>query len=251
MYMKYIITILSITLLLACKGKSSSNDASAPTSTATSSENSTYSSSATDNSSSETDEKYADGTYCADVEYFNPNTGTRSTYELSVEVEDGELTVIHWPNGGWLDDSHFTPEELDENGEASFISDKGYQYDVTIRSSSPCSYSSINSQAILRALKEDELAKYGNETGTVIWQQSGCKYVIIESSVWYVVAENDDLYLGDRVRGNLTTYGFEDVYNLSGKREVSLYIDNYYGSKSRAMERVNDKCELGMKEEDL
>ena len=29
---------------------------------------------------------YPDGTYCAEVEYYNPNTGTRNTYNLDVEV---------------------------------------------------------------------------------------------------------------------------------------------------------------------
>lgn len=82
---------------------------------------------------------YSDGEYCADIEYYNPKTGTRSTYTLNVEVENNELTVIHWPNGGWLDDSHFSPEELDSNGFCSFTSDKGYEYEVQI-TGSPCSY---------------------------------------------------------------------------------------------------------------
>jgi predicted RNA-binding Zn-ribbon protein involved in translation (DUF1610 family) len=76
--------------------------------------------------------KYEDGTYCADVTYHNPNTGTRHTYTLNVEVEDNELTKIYWGNGGWLDESHFSPEELDSQGYCSFTSDKGYNYDVQI-----------------------------------------------------------------------------------------------------------------------
>ncbi|ESU24359.1 hypothetical protein FEDK69T_08050 [Flavobacterium enshiense DK69] len=75
---------------------------------------------------------YADNTYCAEVEYYNPNTGTRSTYTLNVEVENNELTVIHWPNGGWLDEDHFSPEELDSDGSCSFTSDRGYEYTVQI-----------------------------------------------------------------------------------------------------------------------
>jgi hypothetical protein len=77
-------------------------------------------------------EVYPDGTYCADIDYYNPDTGTRSTYTLNVEVESNEVTEIHWPNGGWLDDSHFSPEALDSNGSCSFTSDKGYEYDVQI-----------------------------------------------------------------------------------------------------------------------
>jgi hypothetical protein len=103
-------------------------------------------------SSSETDENYSenadneseddgykDGTYCAEVEYYNPSTGTRNTYDLDVEVEGGELTVIHWPNGGWLDNSHFYPENITD-GECEFTSEKGYRYMVTLGEFGGCGY---------------------------------------------------------------------------------------------------------------
>jgi hypothetical protein len=79
---------------------------------------------------SETDE-YSDGTYCADVEYYYSETGTRSNYTLLVEIENNELVKINWPNGGWLDDSHFSPPSI-ESGSANFTSDKGVEYKVTI-----------------------------------------------------------------------------------------------------------------------
>lgn len=84
-------------------------------------------------------EAYPDGTYCAAIDYYNPNTGTQSTYTLNVEVENNEVTVIHWPNGGWLDSSHFSPEQLDSNGSCSYISFEGQQYDIQI-TGSECSY---------------------------------------------------------------------------------------------------------------
>lgn len=77
------------------------------------------------------EEPYPDGTYSATVDYYNPDTGTSSTYTLDVEVENGELTVIHWPNGGWLDSSHFTPEDI-TSGSCSFTSDEGNEYTVTL-----------------------------------------------------------------------------------------------------------------------
>ncbi len=81
---------------------------------------------------------YVDGTYCAEIEYYNPTTGTRNTYDLDVEVEGGELTEIHWPNGGWLDNSHFTPEDITD-GECEFTSDRGYRYNVTLGAHGGCS----------------------------------------------------------------------------------------------------------------
>lgn len=89
------------------------------------------------------DGDYQDGTYCAEIEYYNPDTGTRNTYNLDVEVESGELTVIHWPNGGWLDDSHFTPQDV-SGGSCSFTSDRGYQYTVTLVSKGGCGYTDGN-----------------------------------------------------------------------------------------------------------
>lgn len=193
--------------------------------------------------------KYDDGTYCATVEYYNPNTGTHSTYELSVEVEDGELTVIHWPNGGWLDDSHFTPEELDEDGSVSFTSDQGYEYTVTIDSDGPCTYTNTKavspSQAEKQHVDEDE--------GYVMWSKSGCNYVIIECGGWYVVADKSygafTLSRGDRVRGDLASYGMQEFYNFSSGDEEEVYVDNYYGSKSSALEKVAEKCNLNEDEE--
>lgn len=78
---------------------------------------------------------YADGSYCADVEYYNPNTGTRKTYSLKIDVEDNYITSIHWPNGGWMDDDHFITVELDKYGHCVFYNERGYRYSVQITGS--------------------------------------------------------------------------------------------------------------------
>jgi len=80
----------------------------------------------------QTAEGFEDATYCAEVDYYNPNTGKSSEYTLEVDVESNEVTTIYWGNGGWLDEDHFTPELLDEQGECSFSSDRGYEYTVQI-----------------------------------------------------------------------------------------------------------------------
>lgn len=86
--------------------------------------------SAEEREESESVENYPDGTYCAEVEYSNPNTGTQSSYTLTVEVAKNEITQINFPQG-WLDNDNFNTE-LDENGNASFTSDSGYDYEVHI-----------------------------------------------------------------------------------------------------------------------
>lgn len=86
----------------------------------------------TEESANGSSSKYEDGTYSADVTYYNPSTGTRKTYELNVDVENNEVTVIHFPNGGWLDESHISPESLDDNGYCSYTSDRNNQYEIQI-----------------------------------------------------------------------------------------------------------------------
>jgi hypothetical protein len=38
----------------------------------------------------------------ADVEYYNPSTGYSASYTLDVEVEDGVVERIDFPNGGYI-----------------------------------------------------------------------------------------------------------------------------------------------------
>lgn len=84
------------------------------------------------------------GTYCAEIDYYYYNTGTSSTYTLTVEVENDELVKINWPNGGWLDDSHFTPQDI-SSGFCSFTSDAGYDYNITLLNKGDCSYNTTPS----------------------------------------------------------------------------------------------------------
>lgn len=74
---------------------------------------------------------FDNGIYCAEVEYYYSKSGTSSTYVLEVEVENNEITTIHWPNGGWLDNSQFNSADI-SNGIASFTSDNGVDYTVKI-----------------------------------------------------------------------------------------------------------------------
>lgn len=102
---------------------------------------------------------YPDGTYCAEVEYYNSSTGTRRSYDLDVEVQNGDLTQIDWPNGGWLDSTHFSPESI-SSGEVSFRSDKGYRYTVTLGSfGGACSGGSQLQNTVNNDIQEEEQKK--------------------------------------------------------------------------------------------
>lgn len=77
------------------------------------------------------EQTYTDGYYYAEVKYYNPKTETRSTYTLRVRVKDNKLVTLYFPNGGWLDDTHFTPPDI-STGKASFTTDRNYHYEACI-----------------------------------------------------------------------------------------------------------------------
>jgi hypothetical protein len=83
---------------------------------------------------------FDDGTWCAVVEYYNPNSGANMMNRLNVEVKNGELTLIHWRNDVRLNHSLFDPELVDKDGTVCLESDKGYAYMVTLESKGGCNY---------------------------------------------------------------------------------------------------------------
>lgn len=117
--MKHLYLLTVLVTLLACSKKQEQ-----------SSDQTSYSYSSTEENS-EDNETYSNGSYCAQVDYYYSETGTSSTYTLEVDVEDGELVKIHWPNGGWLDNSHFSTPDISD-GTARFTSYEGVDYTVRI-----------------------------------------------------------------------------------------------------------------------
>lgn len=141
-----IIVLLLLLTTLSCKERKTKQDAENAYSTSTNKSSGTIKTQV--DVEDEENEKYPDDTYCAEVEYENPNTGTHSSYTLTVEVESNEITRINFPNGGWLDKDHFNGAELEEDGTTSFISDKGYYYDITIIRNSINCFSDKRERAI-------------------------------------------------------------------------------------------------------
>ena len=136
--------VLFISLLISCKSKS--NNSELNTKATNIGENVIDYSTSDDIKPRE----YNDGEYCASVEYYNASTGTSSIYTLQVQVEDGELVQINWPNGGWLDSSHFSTPELEADGSCSFSTDDGKDYDVQLIGSGGCNVSNSSPMMKLR-----------------------------------------------------------------------------------------------------
>ena len=75
---------------------------------------------------------FNDDTYSASVDYFNPNTGHSATYTLDVEVQDCQVVQISFPNGGFLDNSHISPADIDSGGDATVTGEDGQTYEIHI-----------------------------------------------------------------------------------------------------------------------
>lgn len=66
-----------------------------------------------------------DGKYCTIVTI--ENVDDPGDYNLTVEISDNKLIRIYFPNGGWLDETHFVPKEVivENDGYCSFEDDRG------------------------------------------------------------------------------------------------------------------------------
>jgi hypothetical protein len=137
---------LIASLFLSCTSDSS-NEVNETDTKTESSENNSYKSFDSENSTIENDDeseliledsedlfgcKYQDGTYSADVDYYNPETGHSASYSLTVKVQDCQVVQINFPNGGWIDNDHISPEDLDDTGRATIDGEEGKTFEVQI-----------------------------------------------------------------------------------------------------------------------
>lgn len=84
------------------------------------------------------------------------------------------------------------------------------------------------------------------QTGQVTHKVRGCSYLIIETTMGYVLAEQYsgiDVDIGDQLYGNFNSYGMTTSLNRSWNREIRFYIDDYMLGKSRALEKLYSKCD--------
>lgn len=72
-----------------------------------------------------------DGSYCAEIDRYNPKTCKESAYTLLVDIDDNFLDAVHWPNGGHSDSDDFGTVKFDSKN-VSFSDIKGTQYKIEI-----------------------------------------------------------------------------------------------------------------------
>lgn len=70
--------------------------------------------------------------HTAIVNYYNPTTDYSAEYTLEVEVEDCYVIKIEFPKGGWLDEDHIDPGEMDEDGHVSITDDTDRAWEIQL-----------------------------------------------------------------------------------------------------------------------
>ncbi|MFV0418716.1 MAG: hypothetical protein ACK5KT_08310 [Dysgonomonas sp.] len=182
--------------------------------------------------------KYKDDTYLATVTYFHLKTLTLSKYTLRVEVKDNKLVKIFWSNGGWLDDTHFTPPIL-KDGKASFTSDRGFSYQVEIIENTE-GYVISESSKSEEELIAEERAKYCPQCGDYKdIHKSLCSDCISKQDVYEYVYGTVDFALYDAVlingalRPTLTQSGkaCTKIFKIK-KNSIPDFRQEFYSSAS-------------------
>jgi hypothetical protein len=82
--------------------------------------------------------------------------------------------------------------------------------------------------------------------GVSLGEFASCSYYLIEdSSGDYTLAEwygGITPYEGDVLYGELHSYGFKDLYNITRDNSTRVWIDDYLLSEDRATEKLIDEC---------
>ena len=85
-----------------------------------------------------------------------------------------------------------------------------------------------------------------NATKAVVVYDKGCSSrMIMYTSLGYILAEwygGNTPEKGDVVVGDLNSYGFKDVWNLTKDAASRVYVDDYLLSKDRVIEKLSEKC---------
>jgi hypothetical protein len=81
--------------------------------------------------------------------------------------------------------------------------------------------------------------------GTVVLYKSDCDFFIVKTPKGYALLE---LYNGfepaegDTITGNIETFGYQDVFNTTQKEELHVWVEDYYLSKEKVVEKYVQNC---------
>jgi hypothetical protein len=84
------------------------------------------------------------------------------------------------------------------------------------------------------------------DDAVVVLRIRGCDYFLADGSKGLFLLEwygGYDPVKGDELIGNLASYGMKDVYYTNKKQRGRLYVEDYLLSRTRAAEKLADKCD--------
>lgn len=83
-------------------------------------------------------------------------------------------------------------------------------------------------------------------SGTVEHRISGCDYFLVQTRGGYDLLEwygDHDPDKGDVLVGRYEEYGFHDILDETADETVRIYTEEYWLSRTDALEKLTDKCE--------
>lgn len=80
---------------------------------------------------------------------------------------------------------------------------------------------------------------------TVVLVKSGCDYFVADGPQGYYFLEwfgGHSPSNGDAIAGDLSSFGFKDVFYANANSQGRVWVDDYLLSRSRAVEKFTSKC---------
>ncbi len=81
--------------------------------------------------------------------------------------------------------------------------------------------------------------------GVVVLYKSGCSHYVVETTMGYVLLDwfgGNDPSVGDTLVGDYESYGMKDIYNITADAETRAWIEDFWLSKTRVLEKYYEKC---------
>ena len=82
--------------------------------------------------------------------------------------------------------------------------------------------------------------------GTVVTTIRGCDYYVVSSPLGYAILEWYGGVVptkGDTIVGDFESYGLKDVYDVTKDAETTVWVEDFFLSSGRAVEKILDKCD--------
>jgi len=83
------------------------------------------------------------------------------------------------------------------------------------------------------------------ENGVVVYSDNYCPYYVVETYNGYAIVRSAEAYRpyeGDEMYGNLSSYGYKDIYNYTENRIIKGEVMYYWLTYAEAQYRIDNLC---------